>query len=53
MKKQYLKPEIEIIQLEQRGMLCISGGLGGEASGPAKSRMFDDDWDDWDNLYLE
>ena len=49
MKKQYLKPEIEITKLEQDGMLCISGGLGGDANEPAKGRMCDDDWDDWDN----
>ena len=48
MKKQYLTPEMEILKLEQEGMLCMSGDLGGDATDPAKAPLFDDDLDDWD-----
>lgn len=44
MKKQYMKPEIEIIKMEQQGMLCMSGDLSGDANEPANARMFEDDW---------
>ena len=48
MKKQYLTPEMEILKMEQEGMLCMSGDLGGDATDPAKARLFDGDLDDWD-----
>ena len=48
MKKQYLTPEMEILKLEQEGMLCLSGDLGDDATDPAKARLFDGDLDDWD-----
>ena len=41
MKKQYLTPEMEIVRLEQVGMLCASGEIGGEAHEPASARMID------------
>ena len=46
MKRMYLTPESIIIDLETAGMLCLSGGLGGDAEEPAKARMMGDDWDD-------
>ena len=54
MIKQYLKPEIENIKLEQMGMLCISGDLDGDADEPARARMFNGEFDgDWDDSYEE
>lgn len=52
MKKQYMMPEMEIVKLEQEGMLCISGEIGGDANEPAFARMigfgeeedFEDEW---------
>lgn len=35
MKKQYMTPEMEIVKLEMKGMLCISGEIGGDANEPA------------------
>ena len=35
MKKEYISPAVGIIKLEQTGMLCISGEIGGEAIEPA------------------
>ena len=48
MKKQYMTPEIGIVKLEQKGMLCMSGEVGGDATEPAHARMFDfeDDFED-------
>lgn len=48
MKKLYVTPDIEIIDTELSGMLCISGGLGDDATDPAKAPLFDGDLDDWD-----
>jgi hypothetical protein len=45
MKKIYIVPQCEEIELKYLGMLCVSGGFGGDADSPGKSRMFDD-WDD-------
>ena len=41
MKKQYMTPEIGIVKLELKGMLCMSGEVGGDATEPAHARMFD------------
>lgn len=48
MKKQYMTPEIGIVKLEMKGMLCMSGEVGGDATEPAQARMFDfeDDFED-------
>lgn len=45
MKKIYEAPMAEVIELETAGMLCTSTGIGGEATDPAKARLWDDDWD--------
>lgn len=42
MKKQYIIPQTEIVELKYSGMLAVSGTLGGEATGPAMGRGFDD-----------
>ena len=52
-KKIYEKPTMEIVKLEQQGMLCISGDLSGDANEPAKARMFDGGWDDLYDLNVE
>ena len=61
MKKIYIKPSIEQTKISITRMLCLSGGLGGDATKPARSREFwgltDDDkefyddspWEDSDN----
>ncbi|MBQ7511767.1 MAG: hypothetical protein IJU11_03380 [Prevotella sp.] len=41
MKKQYMMPEMEIVKLEQEGMLCISSEIEGGASEPGFARMID------------
>jgi len=41
MKKIYQKPQTEVIEIEYRGMIALSGGMGGTPSGPAHSREFD------------
>ena len=48
MKKQYVIPEIEIVETELSGMLCLSTPLDGDATGPANAPLFDDELDDWD-----
>ena len=35
MKKQYIMPKAEEIELKMTSMLCLSGGLGGDAEEPA------------------
>ena len=41
MKKQYMTPETEIVKLEQKGLICMSGEISGDATEPAQARMFD------------
>lgn len=41
-KKQYTTPQMEVIEIEYRGMLAFSGDLGDTPSGPAHSREFED-----------
>lgn len=48
MKKRYVIPEIEIIDTELTGMLCMSTSFGGDADEAANVRMFDSDLNDWD-----
>lgn len=48
MKKLYVTPDIEIIDTELSGMLCISTFIGEDATKPANAPLFDDDLDDWD-----
>ena len=44
MKKLYVTPEIEIIDTELSGMLCISTPIGNDADGPGHARALD--WED-------
>ena len=48
MKKLYMTPEIGIEKLEMKGLICMSGEVGGDATEPAHARMFDfeDDFED-------
>jgi hypothetical protein len=54
MKKEYMEPRWEVVMIDVRGQLLagsgVDGTLGGEATGAAKSRGFDeldDEWSDW------
>lgn len=42
MKKKYIIPEAEVIEIDLQTMLCISGGLGGDASDPALAPEFEE-----------
>lgn len=49
MKKEYMEPQMEVIEMLPEGMLCVSGDINGEATDPAHARMFgfeDDDFED-------
>ena len=49
MKKTYIIPQIDVIELKYSGLLCgsgIDGDLGGIADEPGKARDFG--WDDED-----
>ena len=53
MKKNYCKPTMNVVKIQQAQMLCTStesnvGITGGNSGydGPARARSFD--WDDWD-----
>jgi hypothetical protein len=41
MKKIYAAPRVEVIEIEYRGMIALSGGMGGTPSGPAHGREFE------------
>ena len=41
MKKQYIIPKAEEIELEMTFMLCVSGDLGGDADEPAHAPDMD------------
>ena len=44
MKKKYVTPSLETVELELEGFLAYSTGFSDEdASDPAKARLFDDD----------
>lgn len=43
MKKLYIIPESELIDIEVAGMLCLSTGIGDDAEGPAQAPPFDED----------
>lgn len=42
MKKQYIMPQVEEIELKMTSMLCVSGDLGGDANEPAHSPEMED-----------
>ena len=50
MKKRYMRPEMEAMEIESEGMLCESGVNGGmsenPASTPALAPYWDEDWDE-------
>ena len=44
MKKKYVTPSLEIVELELQGFLAYSTGISDEdAQDPAKARLFDDE----------
>ena len=50
MKKTYMTPETEVIEIEIVSMICTSdleGELGGDADNPAKARLFEEEGSDW------
>ena len=52
MKKTYIIPQVDVIDLEYSGMLCssnLTGNIDGSASDPAHAHAFDwdDEEDDW------
>ena len=46
MKKLYIEPEIEIIDIELSGMLCVSTLIGDDATEVANTPGLD--WENWD-----
>ena len=42
MKKQYIKPQMEVVKIERT--LLVSGSLGGSATEPAHAREFEMDY---------
>ena len=60
MKKNYCKPTMNMVKIQDSQMLCgsITGveggdtgiGYGGGSNGPARARQYNGgiDWDDWD-----
>ena len=58
-KQEYQKPTIEVVKLQQQGIICtsdvrsVNGNAGmdydGGGNGPARARQHNPiDWDDWD-----
>ena len=43
MKKEYMEPQMEVIDMLPEGMLCVSGELGGEATEPGLAPELDVD----------
>lgn len=48
MKKKYIAPKMETIEIVTAGMLCVSTDIGDDATIPGKARFLDEDWDDWE-----
>ena len=42
MKKKYIIPEVDEIEIDLLSILCLSGDLGGNASDPALAPEFDE-----------
>jgi hypothetical protein len=50
MKRLYVIPEVEVIECQTVGMLCVSGNIGGDAAEPAHAREWSGDglgYGDW------
>jgi len=43
MKKEYIEPQMEVIEMLPEGMLCLSGLIDGDATEPGMARLFADD----------
>jgi hypothetical protein len=43
MRKEYIEPQMEVIDMRMQSMLCISGGLGGDAKEPGMAPELDED----------
>ena len=42
MRKEYIEPQMEVIDMRMQSMLCISGGLGGDAKEPGLAPELDE-----------
>ena len=50
MKKQYIIPQTEIVEMNYRGILAVSGSFGGDADSPAMGRDFLEDESELEQL---
>jgi len=51
MKRAYVIPEVEVIECQTVGMLCVSGIIGGDATEPAHAPELQGnslEYGDWD-----
>jgi hypothetical protein len=49
MKKRYLRPAVEAMEIENERMLCssgVSGSMGDSANSPALAPYWDEDWEE-------
>lgn len=46
MKKEYIEPRIEVIEMMPEEVLLLNTSIGNDASGPANAREFWDDQED-------
>ena len=47
MRKEYIEPQVEAIEMLPEGMLCLSGDINGDATEPALAPEDDVDHEDW------
>ena len=45
-KKMYSKPQTTVVKMEMAGMLALSTNFGGDATEPARSPLFDDEFEE-------
>ena len=50
MKKEYVEPRIEAIEMMTEEVLLLDTSVGGDADSPANDREFWGDWDDEEDL---
>ena len=43
MRKEYIEPQMDVIEMLPEGMLCVSGEIDGDATEPGMARFFADD----------
>ena len=51
MKKTYMTPSVEVVEIETAGVLCMSQVMDGTATEPAQAPLMDDD-DDMINFII-